>query len=224
MQRAGNGLRVNETVLSWACFDQKAKEPKARQARTITGLSWRTLRRNPAREDRPRRMAVVRNLIQPSNHLPPENWLSSRKRSTPNTSAHPHHRQGWTPAQGWRDQKSVPGTRPNGVQLTNFKYPTADERDHDFLWRVHKAAPRKGRGRALEPVALRRRPRSLVHGEITRERGRARCVDINAFENLLHDNGVTILSSSSTSRRKNKMPARARLKEPRKLWKFNLAT
>src|SRR5664279_2114834 len=36
------------------------------------------------------------------------------------------------------------GLDPNGVQLTNFKYPTAEERDHDFLWRVHKAAPRKG--------------------------------------------------------------------------------
>jgi polyphosphate kinase 2 (PPK2 family) len=52
------------------------------------------------------------------------------------------------------------GLDPNGVQLTNFKYPTAEERDHDFLWRVHKAAPRKGR-RALEPVALRRRARSF---------------------------------------------------------------
>ena len=36
------------------------------------------------------------------------------------------------------------GLDPNGVELTNFKYPSSDEWDHDFLWRVHHAAPRKG--------------------------------------------------------------------------------
>lgn len=116
------------------------------------------------------------------------------------------------------------GLDPNGVQLTNFKYPTADERDHDFLWRVHKAAPRKG------AVGLWNRSHyedvlvPLVHGEITRETWRARCADINAFENLLHDNGVTILKFFlHISKEEQKCRLEARLKEPRKLWKFNLA-
>lgn len=116
------------------------------------------------------------------------------------------------------------GLDPNGVQLTNFKYPTAEERDHDFLWRVHKAAPRKG------AVGLWNRSHyedvlvPLVHGEITKETWRARCADINAFEKLLSDNGVTILKFFlHISKEEQKGRLEARLKEPRKLWKFNLA-
>lgn len=116
------------------------------------------------------------------------------------------------------------GLDPNGVQLTNFKYPTAEERDHDFLWRVHKAAPRKG------AVGLWNRSHyedvlvPLVHGEITKETWRARCADINAFEKLFSDNGVTILKFFlHISKEEQKCRLEARLKEPRKLWKFNLA-
>jgi PPK2 family polyphosphate:nucleotide phosphotransferase len=116
------------------------------------------------------------------------------------------------------------GLDPNGVQLTNFKYPTAEERDHDFLWRVHKAAPRKG------AVALWNRSHyedvlvPLVHGEITKETWRARCADINAFEKLLSGNGVTILKFFlHISKEEQKCRLEARLKEPDKLWKFNLA-
>ena len=116
------------------------------------------------------------------------------------------------------------GLDPNGVQLTNFKYPTAEERDHDFLWRVHKAAPRKG------SVALWNRSHyedvlvPLVHGEISREVWRERCADINAFEKLLSDNGATILKFFlHISHDEQKCRLEARLKEPHKLWKFNLA-
>jgi PPK2 family polyphosphate:nucleotide phosphotransferase len=116
------------------------------------------------------------------------------------------------------------GLDPNGVQLTNFKYPTAEERDHDFLWRVHKATPRKG------AVALWNRSHyedvliPLVHGEITKETWRERCADINAFEKLLSDNAVTILKFFlHISKEEQKCRLKARLKEPRKLWKFNLA-
>jgi PPK2 family polyphosphate:nucleotide phosphotransferase len=116
------------------------------------------------------------------------------------------------------------GLDPNGVQLTNFKYPTGEERDHDFLWRVHKAAPRRG------AVALWNRSHyedvlvPLVHGEITKEAWRARCGEINAFEQLLSDNGVTILKFFlHISKEEQKCRLEARLKEPHKLWKFNLA-
>jgi PPK2 family polyphosphate:nucleotide phosphotransferase len=116
------------------------------------------------------------------------------------------------------------GLDPNGVQLTNFKYPTAEERDHDFLWRVHKAAPRKG------VVALWNRSHyedliiPLVHGEITREAWRERCADINAFEKLLNDNGVTILKFFlHISKKEQQSRLEARLSDPHKLWKFDLA-
>lgn len=114
------------------------------------------------------------------------------------------------------------GLDPNGVQLTNFKYPTAEERDHDFLWRVHRAAPRKG------SVGLWNRSHyedvlvPLVHGELTREAWRDRCDDINAFEKLLTDNGVTMLKFFlHISKEEQKCRLEARLKEPEKLWKFN---
>ena len=41
--------------------------------------------------------------------------------------------------------KNVIGAfNPNGVDIVNFKVPTAEERAHDFLWRVHAHAPRQG--------------------------------------------------------------------------------
>lgn len=114
------------------------------------------------------------------------------------------------------------GLDPNGVQLTNFKYPTAEEKDHDFLWRVHKAEPRKG------SVGLWNRSHyedvlvPLVHGEITKKVWAERCEDINAFEQLLSRNGVTILKFFlHISKEEQKCRLEARLKEPNKLWKFN---
>jgi PPK2 family polyphosphate:nucleotide phosphotransferase len=116
------------------------------------------------------------------------------------------------------------GLDPNGIELANFKYPTAEERDHDFLWRVHKATPRKG------VVALWNRSHyedvlvPLVHGEITREAWRERCGDINAFEKLLSGNSVTILKFFlHISKEEQKCRLEARLRRLHKLWKFNLA-
>ncbi|MEY2562266.1 MAG: hypothetical protein QOH88_459 [Verrucomicrobiota bacterium] len=114
------------------------------------------------------------------------------------------------------------GLDPNGVQLTNFKYPTAEEKDHDFLWRVHKAEPRKG------SVGLWNRSHyedvlvPWVHGEITKKVWEERCENINAFEQLLSNNGVTILKFFlHISKKEQKCRLEARLKEPDKLWKFN---
>ena len=114
------------------------------------------------------------------------------------------------------------GLDPNGVQLANFKYPSAEERDHDFLWRVHKVAPRKGsvgvwNRSHYEDVLV-----PLVHGEITKEAWRDRCDDINAFEKLLTHSGVTMLKFFlHISKKEQKCRLEARLKEPNKLWKFN---
>jgi PPK2 family polyphosphate:nucleotide phosphotransferase len=114
------------------------------------------------------------------------------------------------------------GLDPNGVQLTNFKYPTAEERDHDFLWRVHKVTPRKGsiglwNRSHYEDVLV-----PLVHGEISRKEWRARCTDIDHFEELLGHNGVTIVKFFlHISKEEQKCRLEARLQEPDKLWKFN---
>ena len=119
-------------------------------------------------------------------------------------------------------KKLCSGLDPNGVQLTNFKYPSAEEWDHDFLWRIHHAAPRKGsigiwNRSHYEDVLVPR-----VHKQINAEVWRDRCEDINAFERLLTRNGVTLLKFFlHISKEEQKERLEARLRDPQKLWKFN---
>ena len=47
------------------------------------------------------------------------------------------------------------GVNPQGVQVFSFRKPSAEELDHDFLWRTAKGAARAGPHRHLQPVALR---------------------------------------------------------------------
>lgn len=119
-------------------------------------------------------------------------------------------------------KKLCSGLDPNGVRLTNFKFPSSEEWDHDFLWRVHHAAPPKGtigiwNRSHYEDVLVPR-----VHKQITEEVWRERCEDINAFERLLTRNGVTVLKFFlHISKDEQKERLEARLKDPQKLWKFN---
>jgi len=121
-------------------------------------------------------------------------------------------------------KKICSGLDPNGVHLTNFKYPSPEEWDHDFLWRIHHAAPRKGvigiwNRSHYEDVLVPR-----VHKQINEEVWRQRCEDINAFERLLNRNGVTLLKFFlHISKEEQKERLEARLKDPTKLWKFNVA-
>jgi len=119
-------------------------------------------------------------------------------------------------------KKICSGLDPNGVQLTNFKYPSSEEWDHDFLWRVHANAPRKGsigiwNRSHYEDVLVPR-----VHKQITEDVWRERCEDIVAFERLLCRNGVTLLKFFlHISKEEQKERLEARLRDPQKLWKFN---
>ena len=114
------------------------------------------------------------------------------------------------------------GLDPHGFRLTNFKYPTPEEWDHDYLWRVHHAAPAKGaigiwNRSHYEDVLVPR-----VHKQISEAVWRERCEDINAFEHLLTRNGATILKFFlHISKDEQKQRLEARLEDPAKLWKFN---
>ena len=114
------------------------------------------------------------------------------------------------------------GLDPNGVELTNFKAPSAEELEHDFLWRIHKATPRKGaigiwNRSHYEDVLVPR-----VHKQISRKVWRERCEDINTFENLLSRHGVTTLKFFLyISKDEQKARLEDRLKDPEKIWKFN---
>jgi len=85
------------------------------------------------------------------------------------------------------------GANPQGVQVASFKVPTAEELDHDFLWRIHKHVPGRGMigifNRSHYEDVLVVRVDELVPKEVWQ----ARYDHINAFERLLADSGVTIL-------------------------------
>jgi PPK2 family polyphosphate:nucleotide phosphotransferase len=115
------------------------------------------------------------------------------------------------------------GVNPQGCQVTSFKVPTEEELDHDFLWRVHKATPRRGyigifnRSHYEDVLVVR------VHELAPREVWQARYEQINQFEKLLADTGTTILKFFLyISKDEQKERFEARLQDPRKNWKFSM--
>lgn len=114
------------------------------------------------------------------------------------------------------------GVNPAGVQVASFKAPSALELSHDFLWRIHAQAPRRGHIGVFnrshyEDVLITR-----VHGRIDEPTWTQRYEDINHFEALLSRNGTRILkfflhiSKAEQARR-----LQARLDDPAKNWKFD---
>ncbi len=127
------------------------------------------------------------------------------------------------------------GLNPQGCQVTSFKAPSGEELDHDFLWRITKALPERGRigifNRSHYEEALVVR----VHPEILRgEKLPTECVgkhiweerfeDINAYERHLRRNGTCILKFFLyVSREEQKRRFLERIERPEKNWKFSLA-
>jgi len=115
------------------------------------------------------------------------------------------------------------GVNPQGCQVTSFKVPTEEELDHDYLWRVHKATPRRGyigifnRSHYEDVLVVR------VHQLAPQEVWQARYEQINHFEKLLVASGTTILKFFlHISKEEQKERFAARLADPRKNWKFSL--
>ncbi len=113
------------------------------------------------------------------------------------------------------------GINPQGVQVTSFKVPTAEELDHDFLWRIHRHTPARGmiaifnRSHYEDVLVVR------VEELVPRSVWEARYEHINAFERLLTDSGVTILKFFlHISKAEQKKRFEERLRAPEKQWKF----
>jgi PPK2 family polyphosphate:nucleotide phosphotransferase len=111
---------------------------------------------------------------------------------------------------------------PQGVTVTAFKVPTAVELAHDFLWRVHQAVPPKGsigifnRSHYEDVLVVR------VHQLVPEAVWRPRYEQINLFERILTENGVTLLKFFlHISRDEQRERLRARLDDPTKYWKFS---
>jgi PPK2 family polyphosphate:nucleotide phosphotransferase len=127
------------------------------------------------------------------------------------------------------------GVNPQGCQVTSFKQPSAEELDHDFLWRTQRVAPERGRlsifNRSYyeEVLVVRVHPQILA-----RQRLPPRCVgkeiwddrleDIAAYERYLARNGFVVLKFFlNVSRKEQKRRFLERLDQPEKHWKFSSA-
>jgi PPK2 family polyphosphate:nucleotide phosphotransferase len=114
------------------------------------------------------------------------------------------------------------GFNPAGCVVTSFKVPSEEERKHDFLWRIHHAAPPKGVigvfNRSHYEDVLVVRVHKMVPKNVWKERYR----QINDFERTLTENGTTILkfflhiSKAEQARR-----LKARIEDRSKNWKFS---
>jgi PPK2 family polyphosphate:nucleotide phosphotransferase len=127
------------------------------------------------------------------------------------------------------------GVNPQGCQVASFKAPSAEELDHDYLWRCQRQLPERGRigifNRSYyeevlvvkthpEFLAKQRLPPSLVTGKIWKHRYE----DIRSFERYLGRNGVAVRKFFlHVSRREQKKRFLDRIDVPEKSWKFSTA-
>ena len=116
------------------------------------------------------------------------------------------------------------GLNPQGCQVTSFKVPSPEEAKHDFLWRIHKAMPPRGeigifnRSHYEDVLVVR------VHELVPKSVWSARYDEINAFEKLMSDNGVTILKFFLHISKKEQLERLdERIKDPDRNWKIGEA-
>lgn len=115
------------------------------------------------------------------------------------------------------------GVNPQSVRVASFKVPTPYEQAHDFLWRVHEQVPIKGEivifNRSHYEAVLIERVHKIVPPEVWKERYN----DINDFEQLLSENGTTILKFYlHISKDEQKKRLRDRFRDPTKRWKISI--
>ena len=125
------------------------------------------------------------------------------------------------------------GINPAGFQVHSFKQPSAEELDHDFLWRTTKRLPERGRigifNRSYyeEVLVVRVHPKILDYQKLPdpidlNEIWRKRYQMIENHEKHLAQNGTLVLKFwLNVSRDEQKQRFLARLDDPEKHWKFS---
>jgi len=125
------------------------------------------------------------------------------------------------------------GVNPQGCQVTSYKAPSAEELDHDYLWRCTKNLPERGRigifNRSYyeEVLAVRvhkqflqnqKIPKELITDDIWDER----FTDIRNFEAYLHRNGIVVCKFFlNLSKKEQKKRFLDRINDADKHWKFS---
>ncbi len=114
------------------------------------------------------------------------------------------------------------GVNPQGVRVVSFKVPTPLEAAHDYLWRIHQQVPWQG-----EMVIFNRSHYEnilvvRVHNLVPAEQWKLRYAQINSFEQMLVEEGTTILKFFLfIDFEEQRQRLLARLDDPAKHWKFN---
>jgi PPK2 family polyphosphate:nucleotide phosphotransferase len=126
------------------------------------------------------------------------------------------------------------GVNPQGCQVFSFKAPSAEERDHDYLWRTTKALPERGRigihNRSYyeEVLVARVHPEILASQQLPadcKKNGvwKRRFEEINHFEQYLVDNGIVVLKFFlHVSKKEQKERFLERIDLAAKNWKFSV--
>jgi PPK2 family polyphosphate:nucleotide phosphotransferase len=126
------------------------------------------------------------------------------------------------------------GVNPQGCQVSSFKTPSAEELNHDFLWRYTKALPERGiigifnRSYYEDVLIVKVRPEVLEKTKLPlRDEGKhfwaQRYEDINLFERHLVRNGTVVLKFFlNLSKKEQKQRLLDRLEHADKEWKFSL--
>jgi PPK2 family polyphosphate:nucleotide phosphotransferase len=116
------------------------------------------------------------------------------------------------------------GFNPQGTRVVSFGKPSLEELDHDYLWRVHRQAPRKGEVAVFnrshyEDVLIVR-----VHELVPKSVWKKRYDQIRCFEQMLVEEGTVILKFFlHISREEQRARLQARVDDPKKRWKFQHA-
>ncbi len=119
-------------------------------------------------------------------------------------------------------RKIFSGVNPQGVWVKSFKAPSEEERDYDFLWRVHKSVPPKGMIHVFNRSHYEEVLITRVNAWIDDKTAKKRFEYINAFENMLQDQNTVILKFYlHVSEEEQKKRFQERLEHPEKFWKFS---
>lgn len=129
------------------------------------------------------------------------------------------------------------GINPQGCQVYSFKHPSAEELDHNFLWRCSRCLPERGRigifNRSYyeevlivkvhpELVDAQRIPGNQPGDRLSKEFWEHRYEDINTFERHLARNGTAIIKFFlNISKEEQAKRFLKRINEPEKHWKFS---
>lgn len=127
------------------------------------------------------------------------------------------------------------GVNPQGCQVYSFKAPSAEELDHDFLWRTTRCLPERGRigifNRSYyeEVLVVKVHPNILANERVpeplvTKDIWEQRYQDIHAFERYLSRNGIIVRKFFlNVSKKEQKQRFLDRLEQPEKNWKYSSA-